>query len=183
MLKGVRRGGVKTERKLQMAHTKKTNNTNSKLGKFARESKAARESCGLTREQAGELLAVTGRMIANYETGVNPWPTDVVVRMAEAYRNPWLLPMFCQTECPIGKHCPHIEIGTGVAENLLEMHLYDSGNMDHTIRDLHDVLKDGVIEPEEQAVYERSTAELLKRDAQLRQLYYSSQCVAAQSGR
>lgn len=49
--------------------------------------KAARRAAGMTQERAAELLCVSVRSLADYETGQRVPPGDVVDRMATIYDN------------------------------------------------------------------------------------------------
>ncbi len=46
----------------------------------------ARECTGYTREEAAELLYISTRSLADYESGKTVPPDDVVCRMIEVYK-------------------------------------------------------------------------------------------------
>lgn len=52
--------------------------------------KMARKSAGLTQNEAAELLNVSVRSLADYETGRTVPPDDIVVAMVEVYKTGWL---------------------------------------------------------------------------------------------
>lgn len=56
-----------------------------------------------SREGASEMLNVSVSSLSNYELGLTPVPTDVVVRMADLYGAPELEACYCKNDCPIGK--------------------------------------------------------------------------------
>lgn len=56
-----------------------------------------------SREGASEILNVSVSSLSNYELGLTPVPTDVVVRMADLYGAPELEACYCKNDCPIGK--------------------------------------------------------------------------------
>lgn len=56
-----------------------------------------------SREGAAELLNVSVSSLSNYELGLTPAPTDVVVRMADLYGAPEIEACYCKNDCPIGK--------------------------------------------------------------------------------
>ena len=56
-----------------------------------------------SREGAAEMLGVSVSSLADYELGnIKAVPVDKVVLMADLYKAPHLLNMYCATECPIG---------------------------------------------------------------------------------
>lgn len=59
-----------------------------------------------SREGASELLGVSPSTLADYELGITKViPVDVVVKMAEVYNAPELMPHYCHNECPLGDLC------------------------------------------------------------------------------
>ena len=63
--------------------------------------KTARESAGLTQEQAAELVDVSVKSISYYESGARHMTPQVAAQLADAYHAPWLRNQYCK-ECPIG---------------------------------------------------------------------------------
>ena len=90
-----------------------------------------------SREGASELLGVSPSTLADYELGITKViPVDVVVKMAEVYNAPELMPHYCHNECPLGDLCyqepklksldraviqllASLRLGEGAGENLL----------------------------------------------------------------
>ena len=56
-----------------------------------------------SREGASEMLNISVSSLSNYELGLTPVPTDVVVRMADLYGAPELEACYCKNDCPIGR--------------------------------------------------------------------------------
>ena len=54
-----------------------------------------------SREGASEMLNVSVSSLSNYELGLTPVPTDVVVRMADLYGAPELEACYCKNDCPM----------------------------------------------------------------------------------
>ncbi len=64
----------------------------------------SRESLGLTREKAAELLSfISDDRIEKIESEQSYPHPDEIVAMAKAYKNPSLCNYYCANECPIGK--------------------------------------------------------------------------------
>lgn len=60
-----------------------------------------------SREGASEMLNVSVSSLSNYELGLTPVPTDVVVRMADLYGAPELEACYCKNDCPYWKEAEH----------------------------------------------------------------------------
>lgn len=56
-----------------------------------------------SREGASEMLSISVSSLSNYELGLTPVPTDVVVLMADLYGAPELEACYCKNDCPIGR--------------------------------------------------------------------------------
>lgn len=143
----------------------------------------ARKAARLSQMQAAELIGVTDRMLCHYECGNTQVPPDVATRMADAYREPGLRTLFCQTVCPIGMLHPQIDPEMGVADSLLEAFLYDAEYVEHAMRDIHTIMQDGAVSAQETAAYEECRRTLREREAQLRQLLLSTERAYARSAR
>ncbi|ADQ06480.1 helix-turn-helix domain protein [Caldicellulosiruptor hydrothermalis 108] len=73
--------------------------------------KTARKNAGLTQMQAAELLNVSVRSLADYETGKTIPPDDVVIAMIEVYKAQWLAYSHLQKSTLIGKrYLPEIDL-------------------------------------------------------------------------
>lgn len=67
-----------------------------------------------SREGASEMLNVSVSSLSNYELGLTPVPTDVVVRMADLYGAPELEACYCKNDCPIDLSAKY---GSGRVQN------------------------------------------------------------------
>ena len=109
----------------------------------------ARESLGLTREQASELLeCISAERIERIESErYVPHPEEIMV-MAEKYKAPNLCNYYCVHECSIGKqYVPEIKI-KDLSQIVLEM--LASLNSMHKKRDrLIEIAADGEISNDE----------------------------------
>lgn len=47
--------------------------------------KQYRKECGLTQEQAGEIVGITKSAIVNYETGIRKIPLETLIALSDAY--------------------------------------------------------------------------------------------------
>ena len=104
-----------------------------------------RESLGLTREKAGELLEVIPperiEKIENERSSAHP---DEVVIMAEKYKAPHLCNYYCANECPIGqKYVPEIKTKE-LSQIVLEM-LASLNSMSRKQERLIEITADGQI--------------------------------------
>lgn len=125
---------------------------------FESRKKAAECNERLTsREGAGDLLGVSWSSMADYERGLTKVPVDVVVRMADLYKDPALLNWYCCKECPICREdmlATEIEDFRGIALRLIV-----DGDVDGIKAEIADIAKDGKIdeseEPRMKAVMEK----------------------------
>lgn len=65
--------------------------------------RAARQACGLSREEAAFRLHIGSRTLANYESGETVPPPEVVLAMSKLYQQPWLTQHYCRRCCAIGE--------------------------------------------------------------------------------
>lgn len=72
----------------------------------------ARERCGLTREQASEMMDyVSADRIERIENGRTSAAPEDVLAMARAYNDSLLCNYYCSQECPIGQqYVPAVEL-------------------------------------------------------------------------
>ncbi len=108
-----------------------------------------RESLGLTREKASELLeSIPPERIERIENEKSlPHPEEVVV-MAEKYKTPQLCNYYCANQCPIGeKYVPEIKI-KDLSQIVLEM-LASLNSMNKQKDRLIEITADGKIDDEE----------------------------------
>ena len=108
-----------------------------------------RESLGLSRERASELLrGMSPERIERIESEKSaPYP-DEVLTMAEGYKSPELCNHYCANQCPIGQHyVPEIRI-KDLSGIVLEM-LASLNSMNKKKERLIEITADGVIDGEE----------------------------------
>ncbi|MBR2663812.1 MAG: helix-turn-helix transcriptional regulator [Clostridia bacterium] len=121
--------------------------------KSTRENKSiyqiTRESLGLTREKAGELIPGFSperiEKIENERVQIRP---DDVKLMAEYYRAPGLCNYYCSEECPIGKgRTPRVENRELVQ---IAVETINGINRLNRVKDrLLEIAEDGTISPDE----------------------------------
>lgn len=72
----------------------------------------SRESLGLTREAAAELMEwISADKIEKIESEKTDPRPEEILRMCEVYKNPVLRNYYCTHECPIGiKHVPKLKV-------------------------------------------------------------------------
>ena len=100
-----------------------------------------------SREGAGDLLGVSWSSMADYERGLTKVPVDVVIRMADLYKDPALLNWYCCNECPICRDdllATEMEDIRGIALRLLV-----DGDIEGIKSEIADIAKDGVIDDDE----------------------------------
>lgn len=108
-----------------------------------------RESLGLTREKASEVLGcLTPDRIEKIESEkIPPHPEDIL-SMANGYKAPNLCNHYCSTQCPIGKqYVPEIKI-KNLAQIVLEM-LASLNSMNKQKERLIEIASDGEVDDEE----------------------------------
>lgn len=108
-----------------------------------------RESLGLTREKASELLeSIPPERIERIENEKSlPHPEEVVI-MADKYKTPHLCNYYCANQCPIGqKYVPEIKI-KDLSQIVLEM-LASLNSMNKQKDRLIEITADGKIDDEE----------------------------------
>jgi len=68
--------------------------------------KRARNASDMQVEPAAKLLGVEKRTLLRYEsdTDKSDPPPDIVYKMSQIYRAPWLLAAHCKQKCDIGRH-------------------------------------------------------------------------------
>lgn len=108
-----------------------------------------RESLGLTREGASELLvAIPPERIEKIENERSVPRADEVLLMAEKYKAPTLCNFYCSNQCPIGKqYVPHIK-PKALSQIVLEM-LASLNSMNKQRERLIEITADGEVEGDE----------------------------------
>ena len=121
-----------------------------------------RESLGLTREEASELLVTLAperiEKIENERTLPHP---DEVLTMAEKYKHPSLCNYYCANQCPIGQqYVPEVKI-KDLSQIVLEM-LASLNTMQRKKERLIEITVDGRISGDELADFVFIQGELEK---------------------
>lgn len=143
----------------------------------------ARKRAGLSRREAGELIHTHERQIGKYECGDTAIMPDVAARMAEAYKEPWIETTYCQCVCPMGGCTPAVRIGTELMNSLLQVSMYDESRLTYAVRNVYEIMADGIIDAGERIEFERSQQEIDARLAQLLEVAACARHAMAQSGR
>ena len=123
--------------------------------------KAARRAAGFTQEHAAELLGVSVRSLADYETGQRLPPNDVVDRMSTVYNN---IPLGIQHVRETNAFMSHV-VPAVQPRSLMEsaVRLYNRLNRfssTHSVERLLEIAEDGRIDQEERAEFDAIVAEL-----------------------
>lgn len=123
--------------------------------------KAARRAAGFTQERAAELLEISVRSLADYETGQRTPPNDVVEDMVDCYDYQRLAYQHLkETNALAGRIIPTVQ-----ERSLMEsaVRLYNRLNRfsaSHSVERLLEIAEDGRIDQEERADFDAIVAEL-----------------------
>ncbi|MFZ7119490.1 MAG: helix-turn-helix domain-containing protein [Eubacteriaceae bacterium] len=121
--------------------------------------KTARETAGLTQEKASELLFISVRSIADYESGRTIPGDDVVCRMIENYKSKILAYMHLKYSSDVGyKYLPDIisnDFSTSVIRFQKE---YQDISTVH--KDMIEVACDGMVDDNEVHKWEKVKKEI-----------------------
>lgn len=111
----------------------------------------ARESLGLTREAASELLeTLSPERIEKIENERSLPHPDEVLRMAGKYRRPDLCNYYCATQCPIGRqYVPEVRM-KDLSQIVLEI-LASLNSMNKKQERLIEITADGIVSGDELA--------------------------------
>lgn len=120
-----------------------------------------RLAAGYTQERAAELLDISVRSLAAYETGERIPPEDVVLRMIEVYGTPYLAYQYLRTSMEIARNImPEIEevdLSKAVIRLLNRIRSFADK---HCTDRLLEIADDGVIDEIERAEFEKILGEL-----------------------
>lgn len=109
----------------------------------------AREAEQLTREAAAEkMVFVSDDRIEKIETGKSLPHPDEVIAMAECYRYPKLLNLYCTTSCPIGAKT-QLEIPEEDLGHIVLALLNDLNHLDKQKDRLIEIASDGIVHEDE----------------------------------
>lgn len=131
------------------------------LGECRNIYKAARRAAGFTQERASELLGVSVRSLADYETGQRLPPNDVVDRMSTIYNNiPLGIQHIRETNAIMAQVVPQLE-----KRSLMEMALRIYNRLNRFSKDggvdrLLAIAEDGRIDQTERQEFDSIMADL-----------------------
>lgn len=101
-----------------------------------------------SRASAAEVLGcVSEDCLKKYELDITKPPNDVVALMADAYNAPELVLWYCANECPLGKNCR--EVPEMPPERTFIRLTNTLDKLNSSMKELAEILDDGVIEGEE----------------------------------
>mgnify|MGYP002515349009 CR=1 FL=1 len=118
--------------------------------------RAARNVAGLTQERAAEMLGISVRSLADYETGVRTPPNEVVNDMVMCYNSQLLAIQHLRASAEAArKILPEVRAMRlpEAALTLIDA-IYDFAD-DRLDRELIDIARDGVISEDERPRFER----------------------------
>lgn len=116
----------------------------------------ARKVAGLTQEKAAEMMGISVRSLADYETGVRIPPNDTVELMVMVYNSQLLATQHLRNSAQFARDLlPDME-GMRLPESVLTLvdAIYDFAD-DKLDRELIDIARDGVIEEAERPQFEK----------------------------
>lgn len=116
----------------------------------------ARKIAGLTQERAAELLGLSARSLADYESGLRLPPNDVADRMVTVYNSQLLAVQHLRNSTQIARDLlPDVkEMALPEAVLTLVDAVYAFAD-DRLDRELIDIARDGVISEDERERYDR----------------------------
>lgn len=121
--------------------------------------KKARVDAKLTREEAVELLHVSIRSLADYESGKTIPGCEVVCLMAEAYRADWLGYKHLKYSTEVGKrYLPELEL-TDLARSVLKLQK-EVSDVTQINGKMIEVACDGVVEEHETEKWQKVQKEI-----------------------
>ena len=132
--------------------------------------KRARLSTGMTQERAAEVLGLSPESLKQYEGGRRVPPDEVVARMVEVYRLPWLALEHSQATDRLGVLPKAEPRPLPIASIALRNRLHDAtGRLDALLR----IAEDGVIDETERPEFDDIVAELRATMTAIYQVIYS----------
>lgn len=126
---------------------------------------------GLSREEAAWRLHIGGRTLYDYETGKTLVPPDVVMRMAEVYRQPELTADYCAKACPIGQVLAHSLERTEFAVTVLRV-LKEFADVEKMKEQLIQIASDGKICPHEEDEFRTIMKEMVELERWIGELKF-----------
>ena len=117
---------------------------------------SARKIAGLTQERAAELLGLSPRSLADYESGLRLPPNDVADRMVTAYNSQLLAVQHLRNSTQIARDLlPDVQIMALPEAVLTLVDAVYSFADDRLDRELIDIARDGVISADERERFDR----------------------------
>ena len=123
--------------------------------------RTARNKAGITREEAAHRIYVGTRTLADYELGRTIAPPDVVMRMAEVYREPTLPADYCSKVCPIGQVLAHCVERSEFAVTVMRV-LKEFNDVEMLRDNLIKIASDGRVNPHEEAEFTSIMKEMVE---------------------
>jgi len=133
--------------------------------------RAARNAAGLSREEAAHHLYIGTRTLADYESGRTVAPPDVVMRMAEVYRQPELTADYCAKVCPIGQVLAHSLDRSEFAISVLRL-LKEFDDVKKLLNDLTRIAADGQVNAHEMDEFREIMREMIELERQIGELKF-----------
>jgi len=133
--------------------------------------KAARNAAKLSREEAAHRLYIGSRTLADYESGRTVAPPDVVMRMAEVYRQPELTADYCAKVCPIGQVLAHALDRSEFAVTVLRV-LKEFADVERLRDNLVNIAADGKLHDHEVDEFEIILKEMVELEKRICELKY-----------
>lgn len=117
---------------------------------------SARKAAGLTQERAAELLGLSVRSLADYESGLRLPPNDVADRMVMVYNSQVLAVQHLRNSTQFARDLLPEVTPMALPEAVLTLidAVYDFAD-DKLDRELIDIARDGVISPDERERFDR----------------------------
>lgn len=133
--------------------------------------KKARNAAKLSREEAAHRLYIGSRTLADYELGKTIAPPDVVMRMAEVYREPALTADYCSKICPIGQVLAHSLDRSEFAVTVLRV-LKEFADVERLRDNLVNIAADGKLHDHEVDEFEVILKEMVELEKCISELKY-----------
>lgn len=129
----------------------------------------ARNQAGISREEASYRLHIGCRTLADYEAGRTVAPPDVVLRMAEVYKDPTLPADYCANLCPIGQMFAYNFAKQNLAVAVLSL-LKEMADVERLKQNLIVIAADGRLAQDELPEFEGIMREFCQLEKQIGEL-------------
>lgn len=133
--------------------------------------RTARNKAKLTREEAAHQIYIGTRTLADYELGKTVVPADVVMRMAEVYREPTLPADYCATVCPVGQVLAHCVERSEFAVTVMRV-LKEFSDVEKLRDNLIKIASDGRINPHEESEFKSIMKEMVELEQWIGELKF-----------